>query len=77
MYIEFYNHYCLEFHSRTWRDVLDQYLGGKVYQLIATCWWFIVVFGTNLTVRHDITNSSECDIAEILLKVEVIRDNYV
>jgi hypothetical protein len=61
-----YNHKSCEFESRSWRGVLNTTLcdKDKVWQWLATGWWFSpgpLVSSTNKTDRHDIT--------EILLKV--------
>ena len=62
--ISAYHHWRCEFHSRTWRGVLDTTLCDKVCQWLATGKWFsrVLRFPQQIRiVRHDIT--------EILLKV--------
>ena len=67
--IRAYHHSSCEFEPRSWRGVLDTTLCDKVCQSLATGRWFSPVSSTNETDRHDIT--------EILLKVALIKTNYI
>ena len=56
--IRAYHHLSFEFEPHSWRDVLDTSLCDKVYQWLATGWWFYrgtLLSSTNKTDRHDIT----------------------
>jgi hypothetical protein len=69
--ISAYHHKSCKFQPHSWRGVLDTRLCDKIYQLLATGWWFslgTLVSSINKTDCHNIT--------EKLLKVALNTMNH-